>query len=54
MFQRLNRPDQYTGTGIGLALSKKIIENHDGEIFAEAKENESAAFHVILPLSQPE
>jgi two-component system CheB/CheR fusion protein len=50
IFQRLHDTKIYPGTGIGLALCKKIIENHGGEIFATSKENEGAAFHVILPL----
>ncbi|MEO8147791.1 MAG: CheR family methyltransferase [Bacteroidia bacterium] len=53
IFQRLHNKETYSGTGIGLALSKKIVENHHGEIFAESKENEVAAFHVILPVKQP-
>ncbi|WP_159473709.1 chemotaxis protein CheB [Dyadobacter sp. 3J3] len=54
IFQRLNHPGKYQGTGIGLALTKKIIENHHGEIYVEAKENAGAAFHVILPIQQLE
>lgn len=53
IFQRLHDKETFTGTGIGLALTKKIIENHHGEIFAEAKENKGAEFHVILPTTQP-
>ncbi|MEO7446225.1 MAG: CheR family methyltransferase [Ferruginibacter sp.] len=52
IFQRLHSKDAFIGTGIGLALVKKIIENHHGEIFTVAKENGGAAFHVILPISQ--
>jgi len=52
IFQRLHAKETYSGTGIGLALCKKIIENHQGEIFTEAKENEGASFHIILPLKQ--
>jgi len=54
IFQRLHSKETYNGTGIGLALTKKIIENHHGEIFAESKENEGAAFHIILPIKQPQ
>ena len=53
IFQRLHDKETYIGTGIGLALCKKIIENHHGEIFSNSKENEGAFFHVILPLIQP-
>ncbi len=51
IFQRLHGKDDYEGTGIGLALCKKIAENHKGIIFAQSKENEGAAFHIILPVS---
>ena len=54
IFQRLHAKGTFLGTGIGLAITKKIIENHHGEIFANAKENEGATFHVILPITQPQ
>jgi two-component system, chemotaxis family, CheB/CheR fusion protein len=50
IFQRLHSNETYSGTGIGLSLCKKIVENHHGEIFADSKENEGAVFHIILPL----
>jgi len=53
IFQRLHNKEKYLGTGIGLALTKKIVETHHGKIFANAKENKGAAFHVILPITQP-
>jgi PAS domain S-box-containing protein len=52
IFHRLNDHLQYSGTGIGLALCKKIVDNHHGKIFAEGKENEGAVFHIILPVKQ--
>ncbi len=52
IFQRLNEHERFEGTGIGLALCKKIVINHKGEIYAEAKEHKGARFHVILPASQ--
>ena len=53
IFQRLHNKEDYTGTGIGLALTNKIAKNHHGLTFADAKENKGASFHVILPFKQP-
>lgn len=49
IFQRLNEKKLYAGTGIGLALCKKIVENHHGVIRATGRPNEGATFTVILP-----
>jgi two-component system CheB/CheR fusion protein len=49
IFQRLNSKHSFPGTGIGLALCRKIIENHQGLIFAESKVREGTEFHIILP-----
>ncbi|MDQ6813326.1 MAG: PAS domain S-box protein [Bacteroidota bacterium] len=49
MFQRLHNKEAYGGTGIGLALCKKVVENHKGFIWAVAEPNKGAQFHVILP-----
>jgi light-regulated signal transduction histidine kinase (bacteriophytochrome) len=49
LFQRLNDKHSYNGNGIGLALCKKIVQNHFGEISAEAQPNEGALFHVKFP-----
>jgi len=52
IFQRLNTVHDYPGTGIGLALCKKVVSNHGGVIFASGEENKGATFTVILPASQ--
>ncbi len=52
IFQRLNARTEFAGTGIGLAMCRKIALNHNGEIYVEAKEKEGAVFHVILPVKQ--
>ena len=49
IFQRLNERKVYAGTGIGLALCKKIVENHNGLISAKGALNEGATFTIILP-----
>ena len=52
IFQRLHDRDTYMGTGIGLALCRRIINNHDGDLYAEGKEGEGAIFHLLLPAKQ--
>jgi len=52
IFQRLHGKAEYPGSGIGLAICKKIAENHRGLIFAKGKQGEGAAFMIILPESQ--
>jgi signal transduction histidine kinase/DNA-binding response OmpR family regulator len=54
IFQRLNNHSQYEGTGIGLAIAKKIIDKHNGLISARSSENEGAQFIITLPIIQPE
>ena len=49
IFQRLRGRSEYAGTGIGLALCKKIVESHDGLIFATAMPGLGATFTVIIP-----
>lgn len=49
VFQRLHNKDEYTGTGIGLAIVKRIIENHKGSIFATGALGEGAVFDIYIP-----
>ncbi|MGZ3883659.1 MAG: sensor histidine kinase [Bacteroidia bacterium] len=51
IFQRLNYKQNYNGTGIGLALCKKIVENHHGCITASGAVNKGATFNIYLPVS---
>jgi len=52
IFQRLHHKTEYTGTGIGLALCKKIAENHGGDISASGAIGKGATFHIRLPISE--
>jgi PAS domain S-box-containing protein len=49
IFHRLHGRSEYEGTGIGLAICKKIVEHHGGVIFATGKMGEGAKFTIILP-----
>ncbi|MBL7933570.1 MAG: PAS domain S-box protein [Bacteroidia bacterium] len=51
LFQRLHGKQDYAGTGIGLALCKKIVENHKGFISASGKPGQGAKFTVYLPVA---
>lgn len=51
IFQRLNNRDQYEGTGIGLALCKKIMENHNGLIQASSELHKGSVFELYFPVS---
>ena len=50
VFQRLHNHDTYQGTGIGLAIVKKIVENHDGLIIATSEPGNGTRFDVYIPV----
>ena len=52
LFERLNSKDKYEGTGIGMAIAKKIIDKHNGLITASSQEGSGAEFKIILPIKQ--
>jgi signal transduction histidine kinase len=52
LFQRLHGKGKYEGTGIGLAIVKKIVDKHNGLIHAEGSEDEGATFTILLPYTQ--
>ncbi|MBA3665941.1 MAG: PAS domain-containing protein, partial [Bacteroidetes bacterium] len=53
IFQRLHRKSEYAGTGIGLAMCKKIALSHRGDMNAEGSSESGAVFNIILPVKQP-
>ncbi len=52
VFQRLHRKDEFDGTGVGLALAKRVTDRHQGKIWAEASEGKGACFYFSMPLKQ--
>ncbi len=53
VFQRLHTREEYAGTGIGLAVCRKITDRHGGSIVAKSAEGQGASFIITLPLKQP-
>lgn len=49
VFSRVERDDNDTGTGIGLAICKRIVEDHGGRIWVESEEGSGTTFHIALP-----
>jgi two-component system CheB/CheR fusion protein len=52
VFQKLHGKEEFAGTGIGLAIAKKIIDNHNGIINATSELNKGTTFNIYIPVSQ--
>jgi PAS domain S-box-containing protein len=50
VFTRLHNASGYSGSGVGLSIVQKVVENHNGHIWAESKPGEGASFKILLPV----
>ena len=52
VFQRLHGNAEYRGTGIGLSIARKVVNNHHGKIWAESEPGKGASFKILLPAEE--
>jgi len=50
VFTRLHTASDYSGSGVGLSIVQKVVQNHNGYIWAESKPGEGASFKILLPV----
>jgi signal transduction histidine kinase len=52
VFTRLNGGTNGSGTGVGLSIVQKVVENHNGFVWTESKPGEGAVFKILLPVNK--